>query len=72
MSKATVYVVVCQNYDDTWICGCFVDDEEKAETLRGQLEKDADSYRSPGNDPHHFVEAWEDGVGRKPKEAVGE
>lgn len=70
MSGAVVYVVVCGNYDDKWICGCFVDDEEGARELQGRLDVEAEHHRCPGNDPRYFIEAWEDGVERKLKEAI--
>ncbi len=63
--RMRVYIVVCHNYDDSWICGCFVDDPDKATSLQNKLGVEAEHYGCPGNDPRYFIETWRDGELKK-------
>lgn len=56
-----VFLVMCHNYDDSWVCGCFIDDEEAAQKLEEKLEKEAKHIRKPGYDPQYYVDTYKDG-----------
>ncbi len=56
-----IHLVNCHNYDDSWICGCFIEEERKAETLAGKLNEQAKKIRKPGYDPQYYVDTFKDG-----------